>query len=393
MTKRTGQQTSLVGRVLHNTYRIERLIGEGGIGVVYEASHLRLVRRFAVKMLSGEVSEHPEDLARFKREALITSALGHPHILEMIDFNETDDGMPYLVMELLDGEDLARRLKRVGRLPLGQVASIFQQAASALEAVHQKGIIHRDLKPPNIFLCRRGERDDFVKIVDFGISKVLGFRSQTTETHGLPGTPHYMSPEQVEQKTDEMGLRSDVFAMATILYVMLSGQPPFRADSLPGVLFKIAYEEPPPLQALDPAVPESIAAAISKAMRKNPEERFSSMRAFWQEFESALEREGVEFSEPPNAIWAREDPDRTQPPDQLLTDATAQESSAGTGLAGVTQPLSTFSSSAAEVMRATASLRWKRVLGWAGALAAALLLGMLATKVVRDSCRRRTLPG
>jgi ABC-type transport system substrate-binding protein/serine/threonine protein kinase len=418
MPKRPSYEAGPVGQVLNNTYRIERLIGRGGIGVVYEASHLRLARRFAIKMLWGELAKHPDDLARFKREALITSSLGHPHILEVMDFNRTDDGVPYLVMELLSGEDLGQRLERVRRLPLGQAAGIFEQAASALEAVHGKGIIHRDLKPKNIFLCRRGERDDVVKIVDFGISKVVGWRSLMTATHGLPGTPNYMTPEQAGQRASEMGVRSDVYAMGTILWVMLAGGLPFSAESSEKVIYKIAHQEPPPLSAVNPAVPASVAAVISKAMRKQQEERFGSMREFWQALEAALRREAVEITKPPDrTIWARPDPDSTQPPGaeqpliQLPSDPTgdtARDPQPRTGPDGVTArtpsldvavttkrpvldgevsvPSATFPPAAAEVMRAASAARRRRVITWAGALAA-LLVAVMLIKVARDSRR------
>jgi ABC-type transport system substrate-binding protein/serine/threonine protein kinase len=428
MPKRPSYEAGPIGQVLNNTYRVERLIGRGGIGVVYEASHLRLVRRFAIKMLWGELAKHPDDLGRFKREALITSALGHPHILEVMDFNRTDDGLPYLVMELLSGEDLGQRLNRVSRLPLGQAAGIFEQAASALEAVHGKGIIHRDLKPKNIFLCRRGERDDFVKIVDFGISKVIGWRSLMTATHGLPGTPNYMTPEQAEQRASEMSVRSDVYAMGTILWVMLAGGLPFSAESTEKVIYKIAHLEPPPLSAVNPEVPRSVAVVISKAMRKRQEDRFGSMREFWQELEAALRREAVEITKPPDrTIWARPDPDNTQPPgpeqpiirlpSDPTTNDTARDPQPRTGVDGVTAKtpsldpadsgktaaldvavttkhrsldgevsVPSLPPAASEVMKASAAARRKRVITWAGALAA-LLVAILLIKVARDSRR------
>jgi eukaryotic-like serine/threonine-protein kinase len=195
-----GDVNGLIGQVLHDTYRIDRLLGEGGMGAVYAASHLRLARRFAIKMLFPAVAEHPEAMARFKREAEVTSALGHPNIVEVIDFYHMPDGTPYLVMELLEGEDLGARLLRTGRLPLDEAASILRQATSGLQAAHQLGIIHRDLKPQNIFLCRRREGGSLVKVVDFGISKVLGSRSSMTKTHALLGTPNYMAPEPRRSK-------------------------------------------------------------------------------------------------------------------------------------------------------------------------------------------------
>lgn len=402
MTTRAEQGTHPVGQVLHATYRIERLIGQGGMGAVYEASHLRLVRRFAIKMLTG-VGASPDDLVRFKREALITSALGHPHILEVIDFNQTEEGVPYLVMELLDGEDLARRLQRVERLPLGQTARIFQQVASALEAVHQRGIVHRDLKPHNIFLCRRGARDDFVKVVDFGTCKVLGWSGLTTSRAGLPGTPNYMSPEQAEQRNAAMDPRSDVYAMASVLFVMLTGHPPFRAESNQGVLAKVVRSEPPPLRGLNAAIPESIAAVVAKGMRKNQEDRHRSMRAFWEAFEQALRQEGIEPPAPDdNRVGSDGDPGRAEPPApppiaELVSEAS--EVAPAPALDGPTRPLAELASDDASrppppPTRAgpeSTRDRRRRTLAWAvAALAAALVVGATALKLARD--RRGVAP-
>jgi len=277
-----------IGQILQDTYRLERLIGMGGMGAVYEASHQRLSRGFAVKMLNPDVAENAEALERFRREAEITSGLGHPNILDVIDFNHTPDGAPYIIMELLDGEDLATRKKRLGRLGLHQVASIFKQAASALQAVHDNGIVHRDLKPQNIFLCNSQGRDDFVKVVDFGVSKILGSQSPLTRTHALLGTPFYMAPEQAEERAAEVDFRTDMYAMATIVYELLAGRPPFTGDSIPALLYRIVQQEPAPLQTLQPDVPLPVDAVIQQALSKRPGDRFGSMDEFWREFAAAI---------------------------------------------------------------------------------------------------------
>jgi serine/threonine-protein kinase len=184
-------------------------------------------------------------------------------------------------------------------LSLPALASIFRQAASALDAAHQQGVIHRDPKPANIFLCRRGERDDFVKIVDFGISKVLGGQSVVTRTQTLMGTPAYMSPEQAEERAADVDLRTDVYAMGTILYERLAGQPPLTASSIPTLLYRIVHDEPPRLRTLRADVPEAIEDAIHRALAKDPADRHASMVEFWQCFAAALDgAEVVEFAEP-----------------------------------------------------------------------------------------------
>ncbi|MEK6606837.1 MAG: serine/threonine-protein kinase, partial [Myxococcota bacterium] len=188
----------LIGQVLGGSYRLLRPLGEGGMGVVYEAEHLRLPRRLAVKILHAEIGREKEVVERFRREAFIASALGHQNIVEVIDFNVTDTGIPFMVLELLEGQDLAARIARFGRLTLAQALPILEQLTRALEAAHAHGIVHRDLKPQNIYLCPRGGRDDFVKILDFGISKMLHSGSIVTRTGSIFGTPNYMSPEQAE---------------------------------------------------------------------------------------------------------------------------------------------------------------------------------------------------
>lgn len=250
------------------------------MGEVYEASHLRLSRRFVVKLLYPQVSDNPEALARFRREAEVTSAIGHPHIVEVIDFNYNERGAPYIVMEFLDGEDLSERLKRVGKLSLTQALNVFFDVASALQAAHDKGIVHRDLKPQNIYLCKHQERDDFAKVVDFGISKVLGSQSVVTKSGALIGTPNYMAPEQAQDGSDTVDQRADIYAMGVILYEMLAGRPPFIGDNIPAVLYKIVHEPPPALLSLNPDVPIVIEEAIGQALQKKREARYASMSEF-----------------------------------------------------------------------------------------------------------------
>jgi eukaryotic-like serine/threonine-protein kinase len=264
----------LIGRVLHETYRLERLIGEGGMGSVFEASHLRLRRRFAIKLLSPGVATSAEALARFRREGEITSELGHPNIVEVIDFNFTPEGAPYIVMELLIGESLSERLQR-GPLTLEPAAAILRQTAAALEAAHGRGIIHRDLKPQNIFICHRPD-GEVVKVVDFGISKVLGSQSVMTGAHSILGTPSYMSPEQAQGRAAEVDVRTDVFALGAILYEMLGGRPPFVGETLSSVLYQVVHEPPLALHLLQP-VPWAVEQVVQRAMSKRPEDRYDDV--------------------------------------------------------------------------------------------------------------------
>src|SRR4051812_15200296 len=168
------------GLVLEGNYRLNRLLSEGGMGSVYEATQLRLQRRVAVKIMAPELTESAEAMARFRREVEVTSQLAHPHVIQLFDFGTTPTGEPFLVMEFLDGEDLEQRLVRVGRLPLEDAVQLVRQIATALAATHKKGIVHRDLKPANIFLLALEGASDFVKLVDFGISKVRTARTKLT---------------------------------------------------------------------------------------------------------------------------------------------------------------------------------------------------------------------
>jgi eukaryotic-like serine/threonine-protein kinase len=262
-----------VGSVLHDTYRIVRRLGSGGMGVVYAAEHVRLPKQVAVKVLRRDHVGDTTLIGRFRREAELCSRLGHPNIVEVRDFNVLEDGSPYLVMELLEGESLGARLKRVGALPLPDVLRIACEVADGLTAVHAIGVVHRDLKPENLFLCRRRDRE-ILKILDFGISKVLGAPSMT-RSDGLFGTPGYMSPEQARGELERIDARTDQFALAAILYEALAGRPAFVAegDTPFTVLFKVVNSDPLPLFDVPPAV----SAAIFRGLAKEPDDRFASV--------------------------------------------------------------------------------------------------------------------
>ncbi|MCB9558299.1 MAG: protein kinase [Deltaproteobacteria bacterium] len=276
-----AQDGALSGRLLHDTYRIERLIGQGGMGAVYEAAHVRVRRRLAVKLLIGLAATDRQAIKRFQREAEVTGELGHPNIVEVIDFNYTSEGWPYLVMELLSGEDLGQLLDRThpNLLELARVRRIFCEAAEGLSAAHERGIIHRDLKPSNLFLAQRAGHE-VVKVVDFGISKVLGAQSAMTGTEVTMGTPAYMSPEQAEGRSAEADARTDVFSMGTILYEMLCGEPAFSGGSIPSILYNVVHGEVRRVTELRPTLSAGWNDVLAQALAKDPEQRFPSMQAF-----------------------------------------------------------------------------------------------------------------
>jgi serine/threonine protein kinase len=266
------------GTLLKSTYVLGARLGRGGMGEVFAAAHTRLKRRFAVKLLSRP-SDSVEAIARFRREAEISSRLGHPNIVEVIDFDCSDDGQPFLVMELLAGEDLAARIER-GPLPLATALRIAEQLGAALAAAHTEGIVHRDLKPQNVFLTRRGDDADWVKVLDFGISTIRGSGSGFTESQVVIGTPSYMAPEQAEGRLRDVDARADQFALGTLVYEMLDGTTPFRGESIPGVLYQVVHHRPPPLDQRVPGTPTHVARAVARAMAKDPAQRFSDVASF-----------------------------------------------------------------------------------------------------------------
>jgi eukaryotic-like serine/threonine-protein kinase len=282
MANSPARQTIGVGSEIAGTYKIEALLGQGGMGSVFLASHNRLPgKRVAIKLLHAEIAD-PEILRRFEREAHIASRLGHPNIVTVLDFNVTADGTPYLVLEYLQGQSLAERIA-YGPMPIEQIMSVVRQVGSALAAAHREGIIHRDLKPGNIFLVPThldGHVVEVAKVLDFGISKMRGSSTVKTQESTLLGTPQYMAPEQAKGAHDIVDQRTDVFALGTIVYEMLSGKPPFNGASIPEVVFKVVYEEPAKLEGIAP----ELVAAVMQAMAKAPAERFASVGAFVQAF-------------------------------------------------------------------------------------------------------------
>jgi len=289
---------TLVGTVLEGAYRITRMLGQGGMGAVYEAVQLRLDKRVAVKLMARDLAANQEALARFHREAEITSHLGHPHLVNVIDFGQAESGEPYLVMEYLDGEDLDHRLRRVNQLPIETVVHVVRQVASALGAAHDQGVVHRDLKPGNVFLLQIPGEPDFVKVLDFGISKVKAARTQLTSAAAIMGTPNYMSPEQASGMVDEIDHRADEWALGCIAWEMLLGRCPFTADDAAALFYQIISLEPQPLTPRVPGLPAAVEPVLRRALSKRPAERFPSIRDFARTLEAAA------FSRPADATPA-----------------------------------------------------------------------------------------
>ena len=268
-----------VGSIVADTYRITSPLGVGGMGSVFAAEHLRLPgKRVAIKVLHTTMAT-AEILARFRREAEIASRIGHPNIVEVLDFNTLPTGEPFLVMELLSGESLAARLRR-GRPPEKATLDIARQIGSALDAAHRMEVVHRDLKPDNVFLCPRdvdGELRDHVKVLDFGISKIRNSATVLTQDAAILGTPFYMSPEQASGKNQEIDGRTDIFALGAIVFEMLTGVTAFPGDSIPAVIFQVVFQPHPSILSLAPTVNPRVVAAVDRALAKNPAERFATM--------------------------------------------------------------------------------------------------------------------
>ena len=281
------REPGLIGTTLEGAYRITRLIAEGGMSAVYEAVQLRLDQRVAVKVMARELASNPEALARFRREAEITSRLRHPHLVTVMDFGTGPAGQPYLVMEHLEGIDLEQRIRQVGRLPLPAVVHVTKQVASALTAAHEQGIVHRDLKPANVFLVELPGEPDFAKVLDFGISKVRAASTQLTKASSIIGTPNYMAPEQATGMLDEIDQRTDQWALACIVWEMLAGRAPFASDDMSAVFYQIIHLQPRPLGQRAPDLPPGVEAVLLRALSKSMADRFPSIRDFASALESA----------------------------------------------------------------------------------------------------------
>jgi serine/threonine protein kinase len=266
----------LIGKVIDRKYRLVRLLGEGGMGAVYEAEHTKINRKVAVKLMKPEVAKYPEAVERFMREAQAASAIGHPNIIEIEDIGESEDGTVFMVMEMLKGQTLAERLSETTRLPPDRAVGIILQVLSALLATHRKGIIHRDLKPENIYLSIDARMREEVKLLDFGASKVRGPDAgglRLTRTGTVMGTPYYLSPEQARGSQD-ITEQVDIWAVGVVLFEMLTGRPPYEGESYNELLSKILMEPVPDIRQIEPAVSAELAAVIGKALAKDRKERY-----------------------------------------------------------------------------------------------------------------------
>ena len=283
-----AETRGLRGLVIGDRYQVIRRIGEGGMGAVYELRHQRLGHRFALKTLRSDLVQDPEALARFRREADIIAKLRHPHIVEIIGWELLDDGSPCMIMEYLEGETLAARLKRSGPLGWPELAQIADQVLSALALAHRADIVHRDLTPWNVFLAVDDAGEIRAKLLDFGISKIRSTGTLSTHDESVLGTPAYMSPEQADGQRELVGPASDVWAMGAILFKMATGKAAFSANSVPATLYRICYQEPESLVEHRPDAPPEFVELVGRTLSRDPERRITDADRLREGLRAAL---------------------------------------------------------------------------------------------------------
>ena len=280
----------MIGKTLGN-YQILEELGRGGMAVVYRAYQTSLNRYVAIKVLPPQLSSNREFVKRFQLEARAAAGLRHPNIVVVHDVGH-DQGIYYIVMELLEGRTLKQLIEAEGRLPLKRAARIVEQVADALDYAHRRGFIHRDVKPSNIFIGPR----DRVTLTDFGIAKAASAAQKLTREGMLMGTPAYMSPEQAGG--GKVDYRTDLYALGVVLYQMLVGRTPFRGTTPHATLHSVIYDPPPPLRQLDPSIPPAVEQVVLKAMAKRPEQRYQSGAEMVQALKKAIEAPALAPAKP-----------------------------------------------------------------------------------------------
>lgn len=275
------------GDILVGKYCVERVLGKGGMGAVVAVRHVHLGELFAIKIMLPEMLEHPEAVGRFLREAQASARLRGEHVARVHDVGTLESGVPYMVLEYLEGNDLDHLLTTRGALGLGEAAAYVHQVCEALIEAHGQGIVHRDLKPANLFLTRRANGSACIKVLDFGISKDMTGANQLapklTQTGAIMGSPHYMSPEQLIDSKN-VDPRSDIWALGIILYELVTGTVPFNAETMPEIIAKVLSMQPLPASKLRMGISPAFDALLGRCIEKNRDVRFQSV----QEFMAAL---------------------------------------------------------------------------------------------------------
>ncbi len=280
----TRSGTGLIGQVLSGRYRLESKLGSGGMSTVYLALDETLQRRVAAKVLHREMSDQPDQLERFRREARAVARISHPNVVNVIDAGNDEDGHPYIVFEYVEGETLKQRIDRYGRLPLDEAAAYAIEVGRGLQSAHLAHMVHRDVKPQNVLIDTEGR----AKVTDFGIALSME-ADGLTKTGRVLGTTDYVSPEQAMGKAVDD--RSDIYSLGILLYEMLRGDVPFKAETLVGVAMKHVNDPMPDIQATRPGTSSALAAVIERATQKDPKNRYSDMGEMLGDLEGALEVE------------------------------------------------------------------------------------------------------
>src|SRR5664280_1680004 len=267
-----------VGQLIAEKFHVERVIGEGGMGIVVAAHHVELDERVAIKFLLPEALANAEAVARFAREARASVKIKSEHVARTLDVGRLENGAPYMVMEYLEGTDLAARIQQSGPLPIEQAVAFMLETCEALADAHAIGIIHRDLKPSNLFVIRRTDGTESIKLLDFGISKITratesGPAMDMTRTAAIMGSPVYMSPEQLTSSRD-VDARSDIWSLGVTLFELLTGKPPYLAETIAELGAKVLTYPAPSVREFRPSVPEGLQAVIDRCLGKSPSERY-----------------------------------------------------------------------------------------------------------------------
>jgi hypothetical protein len=285
---RPGSAPVREGDLLAGKYRVERVLGSGGMGIVVAARHVELDQLVAIKFVRDEALSNEQGVQRFLREARAAVKLKSEHVARVLDVGKLESGAPYMVMEYLEGSDLATVLAEQGPLPLGSACDWIMQACEAVAEAHAAGIVHRDLKPENLFLTRAVGGAPKVKVLDFGVSKAVkgpsGDLLGLTRTRAMLGSPLYMSPEQMRSSRD-VDSRADIWAMGVVLFQLLTARWPFEADSMPELCLKVVSDPPLSLATLRPDVPQGIVGVVERCLSKDPAKRYAQAA----ELASALE--------------------------------------------------------------------------------------------------------
>jgi len=302
------------GQILADKFRVERVIGVGGMGVVVEATHLDLKQRVALKFLLPAAMADKGSVARFEREARAAVQLKSEHAVKVMDVGRMPDGSPFMVMEFLEGVNLAQVISQRERLPVPVAVDYLLQLCEAVSEAHRLGIIHRDLKPENIFITTNVSGDPLVKVLDFGISKMNGEQMSLTHTTQVLGSPYYMSPEQLRASRD-VDQRSDVWAIGAILYEMLTGHVPFEAATMMELCTQVLEATPPPITGFRDDVPPELLSLVDGCLAKQRDDRVASVAEIVRRLGGAgAQQTGRYILPPPEALAAARPSDRSTAP-------------------------------------------------------------------------------